>query len=183
MRFKIMVLCLWGLSNIEAIAQTVVAKTNLLYDVIGIPSLGVEMSTSKHTSLGMIATCNPFAYSGRKWKNYSFQPEFRYWFHRDFTGPYVSANACLGGFNIDKIHVGGLYGKHRQGHFGGAGLGAGYSLIISNRCNLDFSVVCDVVYSRYDRYREGAFPYKEGRFSSTAIVPIGTGISLVYIIK
>lgn len=183
MQLKVMILCLLGPCSMVSRAQTMVAKTNLLYDVTGNPSLGVEMSTSKHTSLGMVATYNPFAYGGKKWKNFSFQPEFRYWFHRDFTGPYISANVCGGGFNIDQLHIGGLYGKHRQGHFVGAGLGAGYSLIVSNRFNLDFSLACDVLHCRYDRYREGDLPYKEGRFSSWAIVPIGTGVSLVYIIK
>lgn len=183
MQLKLMILCLLESCNISVRAQTLAAKSNLLYDMLGVPSLGVEVATSKHTSLSMVATYNPFAYGGRKWKNFSVQPEFRYWFHRDFTGPYLSSNVCLGGFNIDRIHVGGLFGKHRQGPFEGAGIGAGYSLILSPRCNLDFSVVLDVLHCRYDRYREGELPYKEGRFSSMAVVPIGTGVSFVYIIK
>lgn len=83
-----------------------------------------------------------------------------------------------GGFNIDKLHIGGLYGKHRQGHFAGVGVGAGYHLILNHRLSLDFSLSGDFVKTRYDRYREGNLPYREGKFNSYAILPIGTGISL-----
>ena len=91
----------------------------------------------------------------------------------------VSANIVWGGFNIDKLHIGGLYGKHRQGHFAGVGVGAGYHLILNHRLSLDFTLSGDFVKTRCDRYREGNLPYREGKFNSYAILPIGTGISLV----
>jgi len=169
--------------NIGAKAQNVAIKTNMLYDVLGVASLGVETATSKHSSFSLSGTYNPLKYSGAKWKNFSLQLEHRHWFHRTFTGPFVSVNVCYGGFNLDKLHLGGLYGKHRQGHFLGGGIGGGYSIILSPRCNIDFSIDLDVIRCRYDRFREGSIPYLEGRFSSTEVLPIGTGISFVYIIK
>lgn len=183
MHFKLTILCILATCNIGVKAQNVAIKTNMLYDVFGVASLGVETATSKHLSFSLLGSYNPLKYGGAKYKNFSIQPEFRYYFHRAFTGPYLSGNAVWGGFNFDKMHLGGLYGKHRQGHFGGGGLGGGYSWILSNRCNIDLSLSLDVVRTRYDRYREGDLPYKEGKFSSTAIIPIGTGISFVYIIK
>ena len=54
---------------------------------------------------------------------------------------------------------------------------------LSSRCNLDFCVDLDVVRCKYDRYREGDLPYLEGQFYSTQLLPIGTGITFVYILK
>ncbi len=164
--------------SINVKAQRIAVKTNMLYDVVGVASLGAELKTSKHSSLSFMGTYNPLQYGGAKYKNFSIQPEYRHWFHRAFTGPFVSANIVWGGFNIDKLHIGGLYGKHRQGHFAGVGVGAGYHLILNHRLSLDFSLSGDFVKTRYDRYREGNLPYREGKFNSYAILPIGTGISL-----
>lgn len=166
--------CSWGCVS----AQQIVLKTNLVYDALGVASLGGELKTSKHSSVGLMMSYNPLKYGGAKWKNFSFQPEYRHWFHRAFTGPFVSVNMAYGGFNLDKLHIGGLYGKHRQGHFVGAGIGGGYHLILSNRVSVEFAVAADLLHCRYDRYREGTLPYREGKFESNVIAPIGTGISL-----
>lgn len=159
-------------------AQRVAVKTNVLYDVVGVASLGAELKTSKHSSVSLMGTYNPLQDGGAKYKNFSIQPEYRHWFHRAFTGPFVSANVVWGGFNIDKLHVGGLYGKHRQGHFWGAGVGAGYHLILTHRLSIDFTLDVDAVKCRYDRYREGELPYREGKFESHLFLPVGTGVSL-----
>ena len=183
MRFRLTILCILATCYIGAKAQSVAVKTNMLYDVLGVASLGVEATASKHSSFCLLGSYNPLKYGGAKWKNFSVQSEYRYWFHSTFTGPYLSANVCYGGFNIDKLHLGGLYGKHRQGHFWGGGIGGGYSMKLSSRCNLDFCVDLDVVRCKYDRYREGDLPYLEGQFYSTQLLPIGTGITFIYILK
>ena len=176
--FKYILSLLLVFPSMDADAQHIAVKTNMLYDVVGVASLGAELKTSKHSSLSLMGTYNPLKYGGAKYKNFSIQPEYRHWFHRTFTGPFVSANIVWGGFNIDKLHIGGLYGKHRQGHFAGVGVGAGYHLILNHRLSLDFTLSGDFVKTRYDRYREGNLPYREGKFNSYAILPVGTGISL-----
>lgn len=175
-------MCILTLSCLSASSQNVALKSNMLYDALGVASLGIEVKTSKHSSLNLMGSYNPLKYCGAKWKNFSLQPEYRYWFHRTFTGPFLAVNAAWGGFNTDKMHIGGLYGKHRQGHFYGAGIGAGYHLILSNRLSLDFTVEMDAIHCKYDKYREGDLPYMEGKFSSNAILPIGTGISLAFML-
>lgn len=164
-------------------AQQIAVKTNLLYDVLSIPSLGVEGAVSNHYTLSLMGSYNPISYGGTKWKNFSFQPEGRYWFCHSFSGPYVGANLLWGGMNLDKLHIGGLHGKHRQGHFIGTGVIGGYSLRLSSRCSFDFSLGFDLVHAKYDRYREGGNPYKEGRYCSNTVLPIGTGVSFIYYIK
>lgn len=182
-RFRLYILMyVWACTWVCANAQRVAVKTNMLYDVVGIASLGGELKTSKHSSVNLMMSYNPLKYTGAKWKNFSFQPEYRHWFHRAFTGPFISANMAYGGFNIDKMHIGGLYGKHREGHFLGAGVGGGYHLILGERFSLEFTVAADFVHCRYHKYREGDLPYHEGKFQSNTVVPIGTGVSLAFML-
>lgn len=173
---------LFLLSLGTARAQRFAIKTNLLLDGVGCPSLGFEYKLSDHTSASIIATYNPLKIGGVKWKNFTYQPEFRWWAHRTFTGPYVAVNVAGGGFNFDKLHLGGLYGHHRQGHFLGGGLGCGYNVILSNRLSLDLSVGADVVRCHYDRYEEGDLPWYDGKRWSTTVIPLGTGITLTLLL-
>lgn len=82
--------------SINVKAQRIAVKTNMLYDVVGVASLGAELKTSKHSSLSLMGTYNPLQYGGAKYKNFSIQPEYRHWFHRAFTGPFVCANIVWG---------------------------------------------------------------------------------------
>ena len=170
---SLLVFCTQNLS-----AQSIAVKSNMLYDAFGIASLGVEWKTSKHGTMNLMGSYNPLQYGAAKWKNFSLQPEYRYWFHRAFTGPFVAANVAWGGFNTDKIHIGKLYGKHRQGHFLGGGVGGGYHLILNSRLSLDFTLEVDLLHCKYDKYREGDIPYLEGKYTSNVVLPIGSGISL-----
>lgn len=163
-------------------SRSFAVKTNLLYDAVGIGSLGMELKASKHSSFSLMATYNALKYGGAKYKNFSFQPEYRYWFNRTFQGAFISANLVWGGFNIDKLHIGGLYGKHRQGHFAGGGVGVGYHLVLSCRFRMDFTLNADAVRCSYHRYTNGDCPCKEGKFTSVAFLPIGTGVSLVFML-
>lgn len=164
-------------------AQNLALKTNMLYDVLSVPSLGCEVAVAKHFSAGIMCTYNPIKYGDKKWKNFSFQPELKYWFHRKYTGPFVGVNMITGGFNVDNIHAYGLYGKHRQGHFVGGGVSVGYNLILSNRFSMEFALGADYVHAKFERFREGDLPYKEGDFSGNTVLPTGTGVTLVYIIN
>lgn len=155
-------------------------KSNLLYDAQGIASLGGEIKISQHSTISLMLTYNPFRYGGSTYKNYSLQPEYRYWFTKAYEKFFLSANVVWGGFNIDKLHIGGLYGKQRQGHFTGGGIGWGYHLALSERFAFDFTLCADVVSCSYRRYTNGEKPVKEGKFSSVTFLPIGTGVSLVF---
>ena len=161
-------------------AQMLAAKTNLLYDALLIPSLGMEMAVGERASLSLMGTFNPFSMGEHKWKNWSAQPEYRHWFHQVFTGPFIGFNACIGGFNIDKVRIGDLYDHQRQGMMFGAGVSAGYHLILSTRFSCELVAGADFLHCSYDRYDGNV---KEGRYHSGIIAPLGTGINLIYILK
>ena len=164
----------------QASAQTLAVKTNLLHDVLLSPSLGVELVTGDRGSVHVAGTYNPFGSSERKWRNWSVQPEYRFWMHQAMTGPFVGVNAVAGGYNIAGLDILGLGDKHRQGTFYGAGLSAGWHQILSTRWSLELTLGADYVRTTYDRYADGDH---EGRFSGNLVLPTGSGVTLVYIIR
>ena len=161
-------------------AQKLAVKTNLLYDALLIPSLGAELAVGQRSTVNLTATYNPFSFGERKWKNWSLQPEYRYWLHAALTGPFVGVNGIVGGFNINNVRVGGLYGKQRQGTFLGGGVTVGWHLILSTRLSMELVAGADYLHCSYDRY---SGQQKEGRFASNLVLPVGSGVNLIYILK
>lgn len=161
-------------------AQSLAVKTNLLYDALLVPSLGVECVVSPRGSVNLTGTYAPFDVGDRKWRNWSVSPEYRLWLHHALTGPFFGVNAIVGGFNINNVHVGGLYGKQRQGTMAGGGLSAGWHFILSSRLSVEAVVGGDWLSCRYDHVVDGS---SEGRFTSSVVLPLGTGINIVYILK
>jgi hypothetical protein len=163
-----------------ATAQHVALKTNLLYDACMVPSLGAELAMSNHCSLGVMGTYNPWGSGDRKWLNYSVQPELRLWPHRAFTGPYFGINAVGGGYNVNGIHLFGLKSNHRQGYFYGGGISVGWHYILSTRLSLETQISASFVHANYDLVENRR--RADSGYTNT-VVPIGTGINLVYIIN
>ncbi len=165
-------------------AQIVGVKTNLLYDAAAIPSLGVETALSPHYTLNVSCTYCPLSYSGdRKWKNWSVLPEVRRWLCTPFCGPFVGVSAGFGGFNIQKIPILGLTYRRAQGTFYGGGLTLGWHQILSPHWGLESSVGVGLYHISYSRYQAGRCGYKDRESSLNAILPFGTGISLVYMLR
>ena len=65
--FKYILSLLLVFPSMDADAQRIAVKTNMLYDVVGVASLGAELKTSKHSSLSLMGTYNPLQYGGAKY--------------------------------------------------------------------------------------------------------------------
>lgn len=161
-------------------SQTLAVKTNVLYDALLVPSLGAECAVGKKATVNLLGTYNPFSFGDRKWKNWSVQPEYRFWTHCAFTGLFFGVNAVVGGYNINKVRVGNLHDYQHQGTLVGGGVSAGYHLILSTRFSFEFVAGADFVHCAYDRLSDGV---KTERRHSGLILPLGTGINVVYILK
>lgn len=176
---RVVVVTLLLLAPQESDGQTLAVKTNLATDALLIPTLGAEYALNDRSSICLTGTYLPFAIGDKKWKNWSIQPELRFWRYEPYDGWFLGVNAIGGGFNINNVHVGGLYGKQRQGKFVGGGLSTGYHFFLSDYWGLELSVGFDALYCNYERFLDGN---SEGRHSSFTVLPIGTCINIVYII-
>jgi hypothetical protein len=159
-------------------------KSNLLYDAAAIPSLGVETKISKLTTLDISGTYNPITFwGGRKWKNWTVQPELRRWHCAPFSGAFIGVNALVGDFNIEKLPFINLPQKRAQGIFYGGGLSFGYNKTLSPHWGIESSLGLGFVHFDYSRYRCASCIFKEKTFIRNYVVPTRLAFSLIYMIK
>ena len=163
MKQKLLIIFLVGLFAFAPIlGQSVAIKSNLLYDATSTINLGFEIRMAPRWSLDISGNYNPWDMpNGAKWKHWMAQPELRYWFCEVLNGHFVAIHLHGGAFNFGGIKnninfLGTDYSRltdHRfQGYFVGAGLGYGYSWMLSRHWNLEAEIGLGYSYVMYDVY-------------------------------
>lgn len=163
MKYKIFLLlalavCFSG----NAYAQKFAAKTNVLYDMTATINLGAEYRMAPQWTVDISGNYNNWDFShGRRWKNWSIQPEARYWLCEAFGGHFLGLHMQGGKFNIGNLDNGisflgtdfsKLSDERYQGWFVGAGFGYGYSWILSRHWNLEAELGIGYNFTKSDRY-------------------------------
>ena len=155
------------LASMPAVAQRVVAKTNLLYWGTGTPNLGLEVATGRKTSFSLHAGVQPWQYSDtKKLKHWLVQPEFRFWPCEVFMGHVIGIQALGGQFNAGGIDLPlgilpTLKDNRYQGWAVGAGLSYGYHLLLNRRWSMEFGLAVGYLYVDYKKYRCLQLSYME----------------------
>ena len=132
-------------------------KTDLPYWLMTWSNLAFEVDIAPHWSFNLpiyFSTVNYFKHT-IKFRTFSFQPGFRYWFKGDNTGAYLEAHYGMGWWNFA------FDGKYRyQDHFRktptiGGGVAAGYRMPISKngRWAMEFGGGVGVYRLNYDRFQ------------------------------
>lgn len=144
-------------------AQHVGIKTNLLYDALLSPTLGVEVGLAPKWSLDVSGTFNGWTVNNKKWKQWMVQPEARYWFCQRFAGNFLGLHALGGQYNFGNLNFGGynflgtnlkqLEDHRLQGWMVGAGIAYGYSWILDKHWNIEAEIGIGWVYTEYDKFK------------------------------
>ncbi|MDE6270419.1 MAG: DUF3575 domain-containing protein [Muribaculaceae bacterium] len=145
-------------------AQDFAVKSNLLYDATATVNIGAELRLSRKWSFDLSGNMNFWSFSeGKRWKHWLLQPEARYWFCRSMGGHFLAFHALGGQYNVGHVDLDFLsfLGKNfkefkdnrHQGWYGGAGVGYGYSWLLSRHWNLEAEIAVGYIYTRYDVYR------------------------------
>ena len=175
------------------------AKINALYAVVGVVNPQVEGAISPHSSLVVDATYSPWRSIGGKHAHFGiFQGEYRYYFREATKGWYISANAGIMGFDINKprLFKGGLISlkeTYSKGFGLMAGVGAGYQHLFAGRWVVDAYVAIDFVRSWYNGYKANGeffndtaateiYTHPDPFNGSSEIMPIKAGVSIGYMI-
>ena len=136
-------------------------KTNLLYDATTTINLGAEITLAPKWSFDLSGNFNGWSVNGHLWKHWMLQPEARYWFCDRMSGHFVAMHLLGGQYNIGNIsgipdflgnHPSNLENTRIQGWYAGAGIGYGYSWILSRHWNIEAEIAFGWAYTRYDRY-------------------------------
>lgn len=152
-------------------------KTNMLYDVLAVPNVGVEFYLGKNLSLvgnWMYAwwDLHPKAYW---WRIYGGDVALRWWFGRKahekpLTGHHVGIYGSLLTYDFElggTGYMGGIpHGNlwDKCNHF--VGIEYGYSLPIATRWNIDFNIGLGYQGGEYQVYdpKDGCYVYRETRY-------------------
>lgn len=172
----------------DAAPSRIAVKTNLLYDAILIPNLGIDYEFIPGWSIaanGMYARWSK-ASSHRYWHINGADIELRKWWHSAdgnhrpyLTGHHVGLYFQAGSYDIGT----GSRGYVSSGPTFNAGATYGYSLSVSNHFNIDFSLSVGYLWGKYKKYvpQDGCYVWM--RTSNRRWVgPTRAEISLVYFI-
>ncbi|MCM1068244.1 MAG: DUF3575 domain-containing protein [Muribaculaceae bacterium] len=159
---RLALLCLPALlCGLSAGAQDVAVKSNLLYDALLSPTLGVEVGLAPKWTIDVSGTINAWAVNDHRWKQWMVQPEARYWFCQRFAGHFVGVHAIGGQYNFGNLNnnikflgtdFSKLSDQRYQGWMVGAGVAYGYSWILSRHWNIEAEIGIGWIYTRSDVY-------------------------------
>lgn len=169
-------------------------KTNLLYDALALPSIGAEFYIGKNWSVIADWTYGWWKSDKvhRYWRAYGGDLGLRKWFGRKahekpLTGHHVGIFAGVVTYDFEfggKGYMGGLPGKnlwHRCNYM--AGVEYGYSLPLSRRLNMDFTIGIGYLGGKVIEYKPcgNCYRYLETR-RLTWVGPTKLEVSLVWLI-
>lgn len=147
---------------IPARAQDVALKTNLLYDALLTPSVGIEVGLAPKWTVDVSGQINNWDVNNHLWKQWVIQPEARYWLCQRFSGHFFGAHTLGGQYNFGHVDLPfkflgtdfrELKEYRRQGWMVGAGIAYGYSWILDRHWNFEAEIGIGWIYTRYDTYR------------------------------
>lgn len=153
--------------------------SNLLYDAVLIPNLGVEVKINEKIGFVLYGSWGHMNWieGTRKYRLWSAGGEIRYYFleKKNF---YAGGIFQVGELNYKFSEVG------RQGNFMSGGVATGYTIRIDKNLNLDLGVGFGYNYFDYERYKfiQGV-NMRDGKETDKKWFPCKAGISLVWQIK
>lgn len=161
-------------------------RTNLLYDALLLPTLGIEWRISPDLGIRLDGSLSRWGGStGKVQKVWLLSPEVRWYLLRDRRF-YVGAAGNYGQYNIYKYPLGNLLKDDTgyQGSLWSAGLSVGYQLHLARHLSVDFNLGLGYTRSEYDSFTvtDGVRVYKSRNRTKNLWGPTQAGISLVWTI-
>jgi len=157
-------------------AQFYSLSTNI--PVLGTTTLNAELSMTldRKYSLHLPVYYNPFVFSdNKKIQNFTLLPGVRRWALESYIGGFFAANA-IG----SKYHFTWKDSRYEGTAFG-AGISAGYALMLSPRWNLEVEAGIGLVWADFSKYPCDKCARKTEDDSGWYAVPNKVGVSLVYL--
>ena len=185
----------------EAKAQDISVRTNLLWDGLAEPNLGVEFQLSRHFTLGGNVGLKSWprwlawdwdVNNPVHWRNFVIAPELRFYFDKDkdkmFEGAFIGSDLVYTHFNVGKVTFPfGLYPQvrdHRlQGDFWGLGIFGGYAWRIKDsRWRVEVEGGVAVGYHKAGKFECAHCGAQVGESRGVVLVP-KLGVNLAFDVK
>lgn len=167
-------------------AQQIAVNTDLLMDVMAVPSVGVEMTMARQSTLNLNVMASPKV-AFKFGKMFAVQPEWRYYFSgRPMYRHFVGVGAVWTDYDMT------VKGRRYDGNGSGIGLSFGYVLPIGKRVSVDFHSCLGGFFYKHKEYRTNVDYVKEyadedgnvpANANGAVLMPLRLGVSLTYILK
>lgn len=162
-------------------------RTNLLYDAMLLPTLGVEWRINRDFSIKLDGSLSRWGgHRGELQKIWMLSPEVRRYLLRDRRF-YVGVAANYGQYNLYGYPLGNLMKDDTgyQGHLWSAGFSVGYHLPVWRCLSADFNLGLGYTRSSYDSFTSpyGVRVIKQRDRKKNLWGPTQAGISLVWKVK
>lgn len=159
-------------------------RTNVLYDALLLPTLGVEWRVSSDLGIKLDGSFSCWGGEhGKIQKVWLLNPEVRWYLLRDKRF-YLGASGNYGEYNVYKYPAGSLLSEDTgyQGTMWSAGVTVGYQLCLSRHFSVDFNLGLGYTRSEYDRFGliDGVRVSKGRDQSKSFWGPMQAGINLVW---
>lgn len=168
-------------------AQRIAVNNNVLFDMAGAISAGVEIPFTPKTSMEVYGSFRPWKRGSEKvHKHWLVQGQYRIWpcqvMNGFFFGPYMHG----GQFNLAQSTLpfgllNGLKNSRYEGWLIGGGIGVGYEYPLAKHWNIGAEVGAGYTYIKYKKYNcEVCGPEKkDGKYHYFGISKLA--LSLIYI--
>lgn len=141
-----------------ALAQHIAIRNNVLYDLTGSLSAGIEIPTSQKTSVDLYASIRPWKRTSESvHKHWLTEAQYRYWtcqvMNGFFVGPYVHGGEFnLGNYDLLPGTLRVAKNSRYEGWLAGLGLGIGYEYALAKHWNIGAEIGAGYTYIKYNRY-------------------------------
>jgi hypothetical protein len=158
MRKKILLLLVLFAGGLSVRAQHIAVNNNLLFDIMGALSAGVEVPLSNTASVEAYGSFRPWKRGAESvHKHWLAQAQYRIWPCQVMNGFFFGPYAHGGEFNIGNKELPfgllkGLKPNRYEGWLIGGGLGVGYEYALARHWNLGAEIGAGYTYIKYKKY-------------------------------
>lgn len=179
-------------------SQKLAVKSNVLYDALTTPNLGIEMEVGQLSTVSLVYGLNAWTFSSdsgdRKAKHWVLMPEYRWWTCTKFDGHFIGVHAMGGQFNAANMNIPlpgfflggdnlsvGVRDKRYEGLFVGAGVTYGYQWVLSEHLNFEAEIGAGYNFVHYKKFSCSECGAKLGTGNSNYLGVTKLGLSLIYL--
>lgn len=139
-------------------AQHIAIRNNVLYDLTGALSAGVEIPCSQKSSIDVYGSIRPWKREAENvHKHWLTEVQYRYWTCQVMNGFFLGPYAHVGEFNLGNYNL--LPGTLRvaknsryEGWLAGLGFGIGYEYALAKHWNIGAEIGVGYTYINYKAY-------------------------------
>ncbi|MBP1593059.1 MAG: hypothetical protein H6Q12_77 [Bacteroidetes bacterium] len=176
------ILILFGLN---ATAQKLAIKTNMLYWCNGSTNLGVETVLSERLSLELSGSFNPVNKIGDdlSFNHVNGQVELRYWPSKTFERHFLGLQGIYANYDVKNINLfNTMKDKRYNGSLYGGGITYGYHWAIGERFGIETGLTAGYFSFKYDKYQT-TDQTNLGKYKAWYLGITKVNLSLIYFLK